>query len=115
MTDRCQKHCEAIRFIQLTKDADLANDDKRTILTELFESVTYISNSVSVKYTKFVEMIAEKSAISKEIMEGIEMLNRTSIDNKNKSSQETKNNAEIALRPVWQAHLTIVGTRSYQI
>ena len=94
MTGLCQKHCEAIRFIQLTKDAeaqyldaDLANDDKRTILTELFESFTYISNSVSVKYTKFVEMIAEKSAMSKEIMEGIEMLNRTSIDNKNNSSQ----------------------------
>ena len=105
------KHREAIGLIQLTQhakeqylDTDLANDDKRTILTELFESVTYISNSVSVKYTKFVEMIAEKSAISKEIMEDIEMLNRTSDNSKSNSSQETKNNAEIALRPVWQGH-----------
>ena len=116
------RHREAIGLIQLTQDAkaqyldaDLANDDKRTILTELFESVTYISNSVSVKYTKFVEMIAEKSAISKEIMEDIEMLNRTSNNNENNSGQQTKNNAEIALRPVWQAHSTTVGTRSYQI
>ena len=33
------------------------------------------------------------------------MLNRTSDNSKSNSSQETKNNAEIALRPVWQGHV----------
>lgn len=35
----------------------------------------------------------------------VEMFNRTGKNYKDNSGQETKNNAEIALRPVWQWHL----------
>lgn len=61
------KHQEAVDLIRLTqtsKDQYLAdempNEAKRSILTELFESVTLKDNSVSVKFTFFAESVAHK-------------------------------------------------------
>lgn len=106
------KHRNAIKLIQLTQsakeqylDSNLSNDAKSTILTELFESVVYYDNSLSVNYTHFVQMIAQKSAETREIMASIKTLNRTDENEENNRAQETKNNAEIALRPVWQGHV----------
>lgn len=41
-------------------DSDIPGETKRTILTELFESVTLKDNSVSVKYTFFAESVAKQ-------------------------------------------------------
>ena len=62
------KHHEAIDLIELTQDAydqylgsELDNDQKRNILTKLFDSVVYESNSVSVKYSYLAGSIAKSS------------------------------------------------------
>lgn len=52
------------QFVDETIDAD----DKRTILTKLFESMTVKDNFVSVTYTKMAQAIAHKSSESWEIL-----------------------------------------------
>ena len=43
------------------------------------------------------------------------MNNQTVNNEENNRGGKTKKELEIALRSVWQAHSTVVGTRSYQI
>lgn len=68
------KYMDGISIIELSQDAKrqftdetIDNDDKRTILTKLFENMTLKDNFVSVKYTKLAQAIARKSAKSREI------------------------------------------------
>lgn len=57
---------------------------------------------IDTNYTHFVQMIAQRSAETREIMASIKTINRTDENEENIRAQETKNNAEIALHPVWQ-------------
>jgi DNA invertase Pin-like site-specific DNA recombinase len=68
------KYMEGISIIELTQvakkqflDPNIDNDDKRSILTKLFESITLENNSVSVKYTKLAQAIARKSGQTRRI------------------------------------------------
>lgn len=53
---------------RLFKDKSTSNDDKRIILTKLFEKISLKDNSVSVSYTKLTQAIARNSGLSKEIL-----------------------------------------------
>lgn len=53
---------------QLFKSADTTNDDKRLILTKLFEKISLKDSSVSVNYTKLTQAIARKSGQTREIL-----------------------------------------------
>jgi len=78
------------------------NDAKRTILTKLFDSVTYKSNAVSVIYTNFVASIARRTKESKQIIKEVEILNRTNKkDSIDRGHSVEKIQFEL-LRPVWQ-------------
>lgn len=68
------KYMDGISIIELSQvakrqfmDETIDNNDKRTILTKLFESMTLENNSVSVKYTKLTQAIARKSNQTREI------------------------------------------------
>lgn len=43
-------------------------EQKRIIITKLFSSITYTNESVSVKYSKFAEVVANKSLKTREIL-----------------------------------------------
>lgn len=69
------KYLDGITIIELTQtakakflDDEIGVDEKRTILTELFESMILKKGIVSVKYTKLAQAIARKSAQTKEIL-----------------------------------------------
>ena len=105
------KHKQAIDLIQLTQNAkdeflseNLTNDAKRTILTELFESAVYETNSISVKYTDFVESIAKRSQESKRILKEEIMLNRTNKKDLVYRGHNVENSQLELLCPVWQGH-----------
>ncbi len=107
-----QKHEEAIDLIRLTQSAkaeylseELSNDAKRNILTELFDSVVYKDNAVSVTYSFFVQAIAEKSQKSRAIMEGENMLNRTNQNDPNNRGRNEDDLQMELLSPVWQGHV----------
>ena len=107
-----QRHEEAIDLIKLTQtakdeylDSDITSEAKRSILTELFESVTLKDNSVSVKYTFFAESVAKRSRKTKEIMEGQNMLNRTDKNNENNRGEINKKDLKNEIYPVWQGHV----------
>lgn len=107
-----QRHEEAIDLIKLTQtakdeylDSDIPSEAKRSILTELFESVTLKDNSVSVKYTFFAESVAKRSSKTKEIMEEQNMLNRTDKDDENNRGETNKKDLKNEIYPVWQGHL----------
>lgn len=53
---------------RLFKDQTVDVDDKRIILTKLFEKISVKDNSISVKYTKLTQAIARNSGLSKEIL-----------------------------------------------
>ena len=106
-----QRHEEAIDLIKLTQtakdeylDSDITSEAKRSILTELFESVTLKDNFVSVKYTFFAESVAKRSRKTKEIMEGQNMLNRTDKNNENNRGEINKKDLKNEIYPVWQGH-----------
>jgi len=68
------KYMEGISIIELTQvakkqflDPNIDNDDKQSILTKLFESITLENDSVSVKYTKLAQAIARKSGQTRRI------------------------------------------------
>lgn len=70
-----EKYMNGISEIELSQDAkklfadeNTTNDDKRIILTKLFEKISLKDNSVSVKYTKLAQAIARNSGLSKEIL-----------------------------------------------
>jgi site-specific DNA recombinase len=53
---------------RLFADATVTNDDKRVILTKLFEGISLKDNIVSVTYTKLAQAIAQKSGQTREIL-----------------------------------------------
>ena len=53
---------------RLFADENTSSDDKRIILTKLFENISLKDNSVSVTYTKLTQAIARNSGLSKEIL-----------------------------------------------
>lgn len=70
-----ERYMEVITLIELTQsakqqfiDEEVEIDEKRTILTELFEKMVLRDGFVSVKYTKLAQAIASKSAQSREIL-----------------------------------------------
>ena len=69
------KYMNGIANIELSQGAKMrfmddktSNDDKRIILTKLFEKISLKDNSVSVTYTKLTQAIARNSGLSKEIL-----------------------------------------------
>lgn len=69
------KYMEGISVIELTQDAKrqfsdakIDNDEKRLILTKLFEKISIKDNSISVTYTKLTSAIARKSVQTREIL-----------------------------------------------
>ena len=106
------KHHEAIDLIELTQDAydqylgsELDNDQKRNILTKLFDSVVYENNSVSVKYSYFAESVAQKSNESRKILGGQNMLNQTNKNDLINRGQTVENFENSPLFPIWQGHV----------
>lgn len=69
------KYMNGISEIELSQDAkrlfadeNTSNDDKRIILTKLFEKISLQNGSISVTYTKMAQAIARNSGLSKEIL-----------------------------------------------
>ena len=83
-------------------DENMSYAAKRSILTELFEEVVLTDNSVSVKFTKFTEQIAETSEKSRQFLKEENMVNRTL----KKTPENRGQFAEIGdinqLIPLWQ-------------
>ena len=70
-----EKYMNGIANIELSQDAKqlfsdvkTTNDDKRIILTKLFEKISLKDNSISVTYTKLAQAIARNSGQTKEIL-----------------------------------------------
>ena len=70
-----QRYMEGITRIKLSQDAkrlfadeNTCNDEKRIILTKLFEKISLKDNSVSVKYTRLTQAIARNSGKTREIL-----------------------------------------------
>lgn len=70
-----EKYMKGISDIELSQDAkrifadeNVTNDDKRVILTKLFEKISLKNNIVSVKYTKLAQAIAQNSVQTREIL-----------------------------------------------
>lgn len=68
------RYMNGITIIELTQDAksqflneEVYVEDKRTIITKLFEKLTFKDGTVSVTYTKLAQAIAIKSAQTREI------------------------------------------------
>lgn len=73
-----EKYMKGISVIELSQDAkrqfmdeSIDNDEKRQILTKLFEKITVKDNSVSVTYTKLTNVIARKSVQTREILANV--------------------------------------------
>ncbi len=70
-----EKYMNGISVIELSQDAkrqfkdqNIDNDEKRQILTKLFEKISVKDNSISVTYTKLTGAIARKSVQTREIL-----------------------------------------------
>ena len=83
----------------------MSREEKRSILTELFESATLKDNSVSVEYTFFAKAVSKKGSITKEIIRSKNLLNRTDENDENNRGQKDEKSAENALYPIWQGHV----------
>jgi len=69
------KYMEGLSRIELSQNAkklfsseETSNDDKRIILTKLFEKISLKDNSISVNYSKLTQAIAKKSGQTREIL-----------------------------------------------
>lgn len=82
----------------------MSREEKRSILTELFESATLKDNSVSVKYTFFAKAVSKKSSITKEIIRSKNLLNRTDKNDENNRGKINKIDLKNEIYPVWQGH-----------
>ncbi len=103
------KHDKAISLLRLSQSAqtefmteDLSNAQRRTILTELFDSIVYKADSISANYTEFVESIAQTVAESNQKLKEANMLNRTDKKDPVYRGQNHENVQMDLLRPVWQ-------------
>jgi hypothetical protein len=107
--DYKELHDEAVSMIELTQDADAlfhdpeaTNDEKRVILTKLFQTMTVDDSTVSVKFTNLARCIAKRSAETRVIMQTSNLTNQTfENDDKNRGAKHEKS-AKLALYPVWQ-------------
>ena len=106
-----EKHQQAVNLLKITQTAkdeylseNLTNEQKRTILAELFESVEYTDSSISVKFTKFVNSIAEKARVSRQILKEAKMNCRTNKNDPNDRGQTVENSQLELLRPIWQGY-----------
>lgn len=70
-----EKYMKGITEIELSQDAkrlfadqNVSSDEKRVILTKLFEKISLKDNIVSVSYTKLAQAIAQKSILTREIL-----------------------------------------------
>lgn len=70
-----EKYMKGISEIELSQDAkrlfadaSVSNDEKRSILTKLFASISLKDNIVSVTYTKLAQAIAQNSIQTREIL-----------------------------------------------
>ncbi|HET8669048.1 MAG TPA: hypothetical protein VFM05_00010, partial [Candidatus Saccharimonadales bacterium] len=70
-----EKYMKGISEIELSQDAkrlfadpNVTNDEKRAILTKLFQKISLKDNIVSVTYTKLAQAIAVNSGQTKEIL-----------------------------------------------
>jgi site-specific DNA recombinase len=104
-----EKQKNTIDLIKLTQkakdeymDKNLPNEAKRAILTELFDSATLKDNSLSVKYTRFVDLIAQKVEQSKQILKEENMLNRTNKNDLIYRGQAVEKEQLSLLCPIWQ-------------
>lgn len=107
-----QRHNEAIDLIKLTQtakeqylDDNMSNEAKRSILTELFDSVILKDNSISVKYSFFAQSVADKCIKTKQILQEANMLNRTNKKDPNYRGQSSQKDELLPLYPVWQGHV----------
>lgn len=103
------RHDDAIEIMELTQtakaqylDAEMGNDAKRTILTKLFDSVTYANNSLSVKLSFLAESITKRSAETRQIMETQKILNQTVKSEQFNRGILNKKDLENEIFPVWQ-------------
>jgi hypothetical protein len=80
-------------------------EQKRVIITELFEKLVSNGDALSVIYTKFTNAIAKKTAETVQFLEGQKMANRTF--EKALATSVSEGNSELInqLRPIWQGRL----------
>lgn len=86
-------------------DSNISSETKRSILTKLFESVTLMNNSASVKYTFFVKSVAKRSRKTKEIMKERNMLNRTDENMNSNRGEANKKDLKNEIYPARQGCL----------
>ena len=105
------RHEDAVEIIELTQtakaqyeDSEMGNDAKRTVLTKLFDSVTYANNSVSVKLSFLAESITKRSAETRQIMETRKTLNQIGESKQINRGVINKKDLENEIFPVWQGH-----------
>ncbi len=97
----------SIGIIELSQQAvsiyeNKQEEDKRAVLTKLFETMVVDGDSVTVKYTKLAHAIAKKSGESRLFLNRRKSINQTpKIDDNNRGGDEL----EYALRPIWQGHV----------
>lgn len=77
-------------------------EQKRVIITELFEKLVSNGDALSVTYTKLTNAIAKKTAETVQFLEGQKMANRTF--EKALATSVSEGNSELInqLRPIWQ-------------
>lgn len=83
------------------KDAD----EKRQILLELFDNITINDGSIEVKLKDQIELISRYSSKTRDLLKNYENNDRTFTDKENNRLKTIKNNAELALHPIWQGHV----------
>ena len=77
-------------------------DQKRIILTELFNKLTANGETLSVKYTKFANIIAEKTTETTQLLLARKSTNRTFEKTLNYRGSEGNYEMISLLRPIWQ-------------
>ncbi len=105
-----EQHKHTISIVKLSQNAakhyaNKAPDEKRDILIELFETMRSKGNTVSVKYTKLAQVIANKSEESREILQTLKLLDRTNQNKRSNRDRNSENEVFQALQPIWQGHV----------
>ncbi|HET8709260.1 MAG TPA: recombinase family protein [Candidatus Saccharimonadales bacterium] len=77
-------------------------EEKRSIIIELFNSLTADGDSVSVEYTKLANAIAKCATESRRILEHAEMVNRTFKNNTSSRGETHKIPVKNELKTIWQ-------------
>lgn len=82
--------------------AEKVPEQKRVIITELFENLTTNGDTLSVTFTKFTQAIAKKTEETVQFLQGQKVANRTF--KKTSATSVSEGNSELInqLRPIWQ-------------